>query len=184
MANIDALADSTVRLRGEMSSHIGFPLLIKIAIQRSGIRHEPDIKRLAPQIRAKLVERGIMPKPKRPKRAQKPTLAEQLNASEREILAAKGFPRWFAIKRSQFKAQTGTELSVEYRKLTRWVFMYIEETYSLMSANERPAVDVVETLIRSNQAKKAAETHAAKKVRAEKAAAKAAKQGPEQLQLL
>lgn len=60
MANIDALADATVRRKEKLAKHIGWPLAAIKAIEGIGVRHKPDVDRLKRKVLAKLRERGVI----------------------------------------------------------------------------------------------------------------------------
>lgn len=60
MADINALASSAIKRKEKAASHIGWPLVVIQVIEGSGIRHKPDVKRLAPKVLTELRKRGVI----------------------------------------------------------------------------------------------------------------------------
>jgi len=60
LANIDALADATIRRKEKLAKHVGWPLAAIKAIEGVGIRHKPDVNNLKRKVLAKLRERGVI----------------------------------------------------------------------------------------------------------------------------
>jgi hypothetical protein len=46
-ANIEALADATMRLKPTFPKHISLPSVARTAVRRSGITNEDDVKRIS-----------------------------------------------------------------------------------------------------------------------------------------
>ena len=59
MANIKALADSTVKLKTKLDPKVGWKLAAMQAVERSGITHKPDVIRLSGAVIHELSARGI-----------------------------------------------------------------------------------------------------------------------------
>ena len=64
MADIKALADATVKLKPALDKSVGWARAAAMAVERSGIRHKPDVARISKEVLSELGTRGATKKRK------------------------------------------------------------------------------------------------------------------------
>lgn len=157
-ANIQELAESALGRLAKADEGVSILRAIEWAIKGKGIFHPPDIKRITKEVVRELESR---------KRGAKKSKFDQYPPNVQQ--AARGFSSWAAAQNRLAKdLKINFKFVVNYRKLTRYVYMYIESTYAHLPKADRPDVFEVEACLRSLNAQKAAKTRRENKERAKR----------------
>jgi hypothetical protein len=156
--SVDELIEATHRRLVKADESASIMHVVTSAIMGKGIFDKADIKRLT-QLVLDAIEQ-------RKQKAKKPTFDDYPDDVRR---AALGFTSWTLGQNKLPKELNDPfRFKVNYKKLTRYVYMYVESAYAHLPKAERPDVFEVEACLRSNNAKRAATTRQAKKEKARK----------------
>jgi hypothetical protein len=157
-ASVDELVEATHRCLVRADESVSILHVISSAIISKGITNKADIKRLS---------QAVLDAIELKKKKAKKTAFDDYSDDVRR--AALGFTSWtLAQNRLPKELQDPFRFKVNYKKLTRYVYMYVESAYAHLPKAERPDVYEVEACLRSNNAKKAAVTRKAKREKAQK----------------
>lgn len=157
MLSIRELAYAAVREFAKADKGMGWGLAVILAIKGKGVTNQQDINRLRPLVLDEI------------DRQRKCT-----DFPPSVLQAAQAFNGWVRQQKRTAK-ERGTKYTVDYKRLTGYVYLFIESQYAKVPWRDRPNVFEVETYLRSLNAKKASKTRKKNKERQVRQAPKLAK---------